>query len=298
MGGAAKSDRQTGSDQGSAGSAARSLDILEFLSKRTYPTPATVIASACHIPRSSTYSLLNLLKTRRFVMYHPVSRSWSIGLAASGLSRDAPLFAHGLAVLRAFATDPRPLTARELSRLAQLPYMATVQIIASLVESDLLREESDGTYSLGLEIVSLAAYVGHVDRLRMVCRPHLVRLRDAIHETANLIIRDGNCALYVDQIESKYSLRHSGWMGRRVPLEGTASGAMFVDRSQSHYAVGRYEPGVTAVACAIQVPEEDMGISITGPSWRIEEFGIARARAIVEAVAREISLNFRNNARP
>jgi hypothetical protein len=34
-------------------------------------------------------------------------------------------------------------------------------------------------------------------------------------------------------------------------------------------------------------------VSITAPTWRIEEFGVPRAQQMVEAVAREIALRVR-----
>ncbi len=120
-----------------------------------------------------------------------------------------------------------------------------------------------------------------------------MRLRDATGETANLIILDGDHAIYVDQVESSYALRHSGWVGRRVPLAGTATGAAFEDRTTSHVASDAVETGVTAIACAIDLPGDDAAVSITAPSWRIEEFGIVRAQRMVEAVAREISQRLR-----
>ena len=94
-------------------------------------------------------------------------------------------------------------------------------------------------------------------------------------------------------MESSYALRHSGWVGRRVPLAGTATGAAFEDRTRSHVAATRSRPGVTAIACAIDLPGDDAAVSITAPSWRIEEFGIARAQQMVEAVAREIAQRVR-----
>ena len=39
------------------------------------------------------------------------------------------------------------------------------------------------------------------------------------------------------------------------------------------------------------MPANDAAVGITAPSLRIEEFGIMRARQIVEAVAREVSLH-------
>jgi len=269
------------------------LDVLEFLGRRTTPAPASIIASSCQIPRSSTYGLLNLLKARRFVAYRADERAWSLGSAAFELSADAPLFAHGLAVLRAFATVSRGLTLQQIATGAGMSRVAVSRILPYLVESDLLHADPDGTYSLGLELVGLASRVGWVDRLRLAARPHLVRLRDATKETANLIVLDGDHAIYVDQVESSYALRHSGWVGRRVPLAGTATGAAFDDRATSHVAKDAVEAGVTSIVCAIDLPSDDASVGITAPSWRIEEFGIIRAQRMVEAVAREIAQRLR-----
>ena len=271
--------------------AARVLDVLEFLGRRTSPAPASIIASSCHIPRSSTYGLLNLLKSRRFVAYRADEHAWSLGSAAFELSADAPLFAHGLAVLRAFATVSRGLSPQEIATRAGMSRGAVARILPYLVESDLVHADPDDTYSLGLELVSLASRVGWVDRLRIASRTHLMRLRDATQETANLIVLDGDHAIYVDQVESPYALRHAGWVGRRVPLAGTATGAAFEDRTAAHVAADAVETGVTAIVGAIEMPANDAAVGITAPSWRIEEFGISRARQIVEAVAREVSLH-------
>jgi len=274
---------------GDSGSAARILDVLEYLSRRGSPVPAARIGAACRIPRSSMYNLLRLLKARRYVTYRSRDHTWGLGPAASELSAEAPLFVHGLAVLRALGTSSRSLTPHEIAAAAGVSEAMVDRMLPLLVNGDLLHEEPDGSYSLGLELVSLALRVGWVDRLRIACRPHLVRLRDATQETANLIVRDGDHALYIDQVESRYALRHSGWVGRRVPLEGTATGAAFADRSTSHVAADAVELGVTAIACAVEAPGEEVVVSITAPSWRIEEFGLWRAQRMVEAVARETS---------
>jgi DNA-binding IclR family transcriptional regulator len=277
------------SDETATGSAARILDVLEYLSRRSHPVPAARIGAACDIPRSSMYNLLRLLKARRYVSYRAADRTWSLGPAASELSTNAPLFVHGLAVLRAFAATSRSLAPREIAGASGLSGAMVDRMLPFLVESDLLHEELDGRYSLGLELVGLASRVGWVDRVRIACRPHLIRLRDATQETANLIVRDGDHALYIDQVESRYALRHSGWVGRRVPLEGTATGAAFADHSHSHIRADAVELGVTAITCAIAITEEEVAVGITAPSWRLTEFGVWRAQSMVEAVAREIS---------
>jgi DNA-binding IclR family transcriptional regulator len=106
-------------------------------------------------------------------------------------------------------------------------------------------------------------------------------------------VLDGDHAIYVDQVESSYALRHSGWVGRRVPLAGTATGAAFDDRTRSHVAKDAVETGVTSIVCAIDLRGDDAAVGVTAPSWRIEEFGVPRAQQMVEAVAREIAGRFR-----
>ena len=276
------------------GSATRTLDVLEFLARRSSPAPAAIIAMSCGIPRSSLYALLRSLRERRFVVYHAKERSWSLGAGAHELSDNAPLFTHGLAVLRAFTAAPGGLTLREIALRGDLPRSVVERIVPYLEECDLVRAEPDGTYSLGLELVSLASRVTTVDYLRIVARPLLTQLRDATRETASLIVMSGDHGLYIDQVESPYVLRISGWVGRRVPLQDTATGAAFADRGASHLVHDAVEPGVTSVACALEIPEQDAAISILAPTWRLREFGTERAQNMVETVARQITLRARN----
>lgn len=277
----------------SDGSPARVLDVLEFLARRATPSPAAIIAISCAIPRSSLYTLLRTLKARRFIVYHAQEHAWSLGPAAHELSATAPLFAHGLAVLRAFAAAPGSLTARQIATDGDLPRSIVDRVVPLLEDAGLLHAERDGTYSLGLELVSLASRVARADSLRIAARTHLVQLRNATHETASLIIRDGDHGLYIDQVESRHVLRVGGWVGRRVPLESTATGAAFRDPTAPQLKRDAVEPGVTSVACALDLPGHDTAISILAPSWRLREFGEERARQIVAQIAQKLALDAR-----
>jgi DNA-binding IclR family transcriptional regulator len=285
--------RRASASASSEGSPRRVLDVLEFLARRTSPSPAAIIAISCSIPRSSLYTLLRALRERRYVTYHSQDHTWSLGPAAHELSAAAPLFAHGLAVLRAFASAPGALTPRQIAIDGELPKSVVDRVLPLLEQSHLLHAEADGTYALGLELVSLASRVPHADSLRIVARAQLVQLRDATHETASLLVLDGDHGLYVDQVESRYVLRVGSWIGRRVPLENTATGAAFADRSTSHLVRDAVEPGVTSVACALDIPHQDAAVSILAPSWRLREFGEERARQIVEQIARKLALDAR-----
>lgn len=274
-------------------SATRILDILEFLARRSTPAPATIIGNSCGIPRSSLYALLRVLRARRFVTYQADQRTWSLGPATHELSAVAPLFSHGLAVLRAIAASPCSLTPREIASQAPLPRSVIDRIIPILETSDFVHADPGGTYSLGLEIVSLASRLGSVDSLRIVSRAPLAQLRDATQETACLLIRDGDHALYIDQVESRNILRTSSWVGRRIPLAGTATGAAFADPSKPHMVHDAVEQGVTSIAQALEISDLNAAISILAPSWRLREFGEARAATMVDAIAQQIALRTR-----
>jgi DNA-binding IclR family transcriptional regulator len=271
-----------------AKSADRAFDILEYLSRRTEPAPSGAIGTACGIPKSSLHSLLNLMKERRLVTHHESDRAWSLGPRLFELTPDAPLFAHGLAVLRAYGRASGSLTAREIALTAELPQAVVRRIVPLMEEADLLWVQPDGSYRLGLELFSLASRVGWIDGLRAAARPILTQLRDTTRETANLAVLDGDRAIYVDQVESRQSLRYGGWIGRRITLEGTAVGAALREPLEVQVVDGAVEEGVMAIACGIEGASPPTAVSVLAPNWRLERWGIDPARRLVVAAARQI----------
>jgi IclR family acetate operon transcriptional repressor len=271
-------------------SASRALDILEFLSRRSFPASVGIIGSTCGIPKSSLHQLLRLLESRRFVKHQTRERTWSAGPRIAELSAGAPLFVHALAVLKAFESAQVNLDARSVSVFADLPLASVSRILDLMSDYGLIRTQADGTYGLGLEFVSLASRVGRVDRLRTIAQPYLVRLRDASGETANLMVRDGESALYIDQVESHHGLRYSGWVGHRISLHGTAAGAAFADPSKSHAVSDAVEVGVTAIACQIPDSDPPLAINILAPTPRLKQTGVDRSAQMVEAIAHEIAV--------
>ncbi len=227
-----------------ARSADRAFDILEYLSRRTQPASSGTIGLECGIPKSSLHNLLKLMKKRRLVTHHPHDKTWSLGPRVSELTPEAPLLVHALAVLRAFSGSAGALTVREHRRQrSELPQSVVQRIIPVMEEADLLWVQPDGSYRLGLELFSLAAQVAWVDRLRVLSRPVLTQLRDSTRETANLAVMDGDQAIYVEQVESRQALRYGGWLGRRIPIEGTALGAALRDPSHGAHQGRRRRGG-------------------------------------------------------
>lgn len=71
------------------------LRILRFLAAQPHPLPASRIAAAVGLPRSTVYRLLATLRAEGFVVHLADDRAWGLGVTAyevgSGYTRQAPL---------------------------------------------------------------------------------------------------------------------------------------------------------------------------------------------------------------
>jgi DNA-binding IclR family transcriptional regulator len=85
--------------------AERALRVLRYLASQPRPVPAATIARDLGLPRSSTYHLLGVLETERFVTHLPEEQRYGLGVAA---------FEVGSAYLRHDGLErlARPLVAR------------------------------------------------------------------------------------------------------------------------------------------------------------------------------------------
>jgi IclR family acetate operon transcriptional repressor len=272
-----------------AKAASRTLDILEFVGRRSFPASAASIAAACGIPRSTLRELLRMLQSRGYLVYRSAEKGWTPGQRLLGLRADSLEFEHGIAVLELFGAGGGGLSVEDIETRSGLSREMVGRILTALAGFGLVVPCSDGTYALGRRLLGLASRVGWVESLQLAARPALTRLRDKSRETASLLLEDAGQALYLDQVESRFDLRCRGWVGRRVPLQGTSVGAAFADPTRSHVVADAVEMGVTAIACAVGGIEPAVGVNIIGPTWRLEERGLDRVADLVQAAARELA---------
>jgi DNA-binding IclR family transcriptional regulator len=247
-----------------------------------------MISRELDMPRSTTYHLLNVLRQRGFVAYHDETRRWGIGAKAVEIAAQAPSLSQGVMALESFGRASESLTLEEVAQRSGLSASVTGRVLAQLQTHGLVTA-SNGRFALGLRLAVLAARIGPVDQLRTTARPFLIALRDETGETANLLVRDGNKAVYLEQIESRHTLRHAGWVGLQVPLKGTAAGAAMERADGAEVVRDGVEPGVTAIAFPVQWPMLVAAIGITGPTTRLDARAIARAKKTVARTAQALS---------
>jgi DNA-binding IclR family transcriptional regulator len=230
-----------------------------------------------------------MLQSRGYLVYRSAEKGWTPGQRLLGLRADSLEFEHGIAVLELFGAGGGGLSVEDIETRSGLSREMVGRILTALAGFGLVVPCSDGTYALGRRLLGLASRVGWVESLQLAARPALTRLRDESRETASLLLEDAGQALYLDQVESRFDLRCRGWVGRRVPLEGTSVGAAFADPTRSHIVADAVEMGITAIASAVGGIEPAVGVSVIGPTWRLEERGLDRVADLVQVAARELA---------
>jgi DNA-binding IclR family transcriptional regulator len=266
--------------------AVRAVEVLTRLATAGRPVPAAMLARECGIPRSSTYGILADLAAAGFA--EPSDGGFKPGPRARELAGGVTI-AGALAVLESFDRDDAELSPAELCRRSGLPLARVEPLVDDLLGAGLLSEAGGGV-ALGVRLAALAARSGPLHRLRVAARPVLAELRDATGETANLIVRDGEQAVYLDQVESPHALRHAGWAGRTIALgRGAAAGAL-TGADGPQVARDAVEVGVTAVACRIPGPlDPAAAVGVTAPTARMTGRRLTLCRGAVRRAADQLA---------
>ena len=108
-----------------------------------------------------------------------------------------------------------------------IPTSTALRHLRALMLSGYLVRDDLGQYSVGPTFLRLALasfQSGPYARLVAAAQPHLDQLAAATEESVYLAVRDGVNAVYIATVESPRAIRHVGWVGRSVPLDGTAVG--------------------------------------------------------------------------
>lgn len=120
-------------------------------------------------------------------------------------------------ILNLFIEHPE-LTFQEIIDLSGIPKTSVYRMLRSLEEMQFLEKGTDSKYRLGLIFIKFGSLVsGRID-LRQIAYPIMKELHDEVEEAINLIIRQGDEALYIEKIDSKQKVRLYTAIGRKSPL--------------------------------------------------------------------------------
>lgn len=153
----------------------------------------------------------------------------------------APAVLRAAGVLQAIAaTAGDPVTMSELARQLELPKSSTINILAALVETGLVRRVRGGYY-LGPTLVDLAsAFLRHEDPVYRF-REFVPDLPHASHETVQLATLDGADVIYLARHDGTQPISLTSIVGKRLPASSTALGKAMLgtlDRDRFDATVG------------------------------------------------------------
>ncbi|KAF6511418.1 MULTISPECIES: IclR family transcriptional regulator [Geobacillus] len=134
--------------------------------------------------------------------------------------------------------DCERLTLPEMVERLQMPKTSVYRMAQSLVALGFLQKRGDH-YELGLALLTFGSLVAERLDIRRVALPVMERLKEATNEAVNLVIRDGDEALYIEKVETSEPVRVYTKVGRRAPLyAGACPRALLVfmdEKEQARY---------------------------------------------------------------
>ncbi len=134
-----------------------------------------------------------------------------------------------LSLLEILAAENGEASLQTLSRKAGLNRTTAYRLLRALQSHDMIQQNPTSRhYRLGLKLLGLAAAVRSQLDIRQHARPALERLAVQSGETANLAIREGTEAVYIDQVSSSHPIRAFTQVGARVPLHCTGVGKVLL----------------------------------------------------------------------
>lgn len=136
------------------------------------------------------------------------------------------------------AASEKSVPLKVLAIDANLHPSSAFRILASLSAHGYIERDEAGRYQLGRKLLQLGGRVQTHVSLKEDARPIMEALRDALQETINLTVRDGNEVVYIERaISNKRMMRVEQVIGSRAPLHVTAVGKLFLgEESDQNFA--------------------------------------------------------------
>lgn len=176
--------------------------------------------------------------------------------------------------LLAVVCDRGSTTLAESARLVELSPSTALRLLRTLESTGFVRRDADGAYRPGSRVLQLGTQALSNESLVGFCRAEMLELVERTGESAYLSV-EGHAAtaLYLAITEGTHSVRHASWVGRSIPLDGSAAGAALTGRApEAGWATVErgVESDVTAIAAPIRSGARIVAaLSLVVPSYRM-----------------------------
>lgn len=231
-------------------------------------------------------------------------------------------------ILNLFRNYPK-LSLGEMVQLSGIPKTSVHRMVSSLEDMGFLKREDDNKYSLGFLFLEFGQLVKERIDIRKIALPVMYSLREDAGEAVNLIIKEGNEAIYIEKLDTLQPVRVYTKIGRRAPLYGGACPRILLaflpeseieqyleqtelkpiamqtitdknyllrvlaESKKNGYSISHSE--LQDYSSAVAAPIFDSlnqvvaGLSLVGPSMRFQEEHLSKLVELVKRDANEIS---------
>jgi IclR family transcriptional regulator, acetate operon repressor len=237
-------------------------------------------------------------------------------------------------LLKEVVGGPGPVTFTELTAATGLAKSTTSRLLMALERGGLVRRDGNGKFRPGEVFVSYAWRGGAEAGLVAVARPVLDRLGAETGETVNLGVASRGMVEQIAQVDSRYLIGGTNWVGLSVPLHCAALGKVLLAYGAADLPPGRLErrtdrtitsrdalaadlelargrgwavtdeelePGLVAVAAPVYAGGAvRAALSVSGPATRLTRARIPAvgARCAAEAAALSAVLGYQPEPHP
>jgi IclR family acetate operon transcriptional repressor len=228
------------------------------------------------------------------------------------------------ALLAVIVESPRSRTFTSLVDELGLAKATTSRLLHALERNRLVQRDRTGSFRPGALFDTYASRRDPIQDLGELAQPVLERLGDLTGETINLAVPRGSSIVQVSQVDSRYLLGATNWVGIDVPPHCSAAGKVFyaygalslpsgdlprltpqsvgtraeLERELAHasrlgWAVAweELEPGLVAVAAPVRAADGSVvaAVSVSGPVNRITRSRTTKLGALLLAETRTLS---------
>ncbi|MGZ4590627.1 MAG: IclR family transcriptional regulator [Actinomycetes bacterium] len=212
-----------------------------------------------------------------------------------------------------------------LAESAGLPKSTTSRLLGALERQGLVERDREGAFHPGVVLTRYARRSSPTDRLLAVARPFLEDLGRRTGETVNLAVPGPVAVEQIDQVDSRYLLGATNWVGLEVPFHCSALGKVFLAAEVVDLPPGRLEqrtpqtlttrdalaadleltrrrgyavaadelePGLVAIAAPVHDASGHVAaaVSVSGPSVRLTPERTHQVGSLLVREARDLSV--------
>jgi DNA-binding IclR family transcriptional regulator len=195
----------------------------------------------------------------------------------SGSGSDVPTIAaspgsqavdRAAALLSAVVESTQPRSFTSLVDELGLAKSTTSRLLQALERNRLVHRDRTGSFRPGALFASYAAREQTVRDLVELVRPTLERLAEETGETVNFSVPRGDGIIQVAQLDSRYLLGATNWVGVDVPPHCSALGKVFYAFSRLRIPPGPLEPRTPATITSAERLEREL-VEVRRRGWAV-----------------------------